>query len=337
MTKFCNQCDTDKPIDEFSKKASNKDGLRNQCKVCCGLNYKQYVEKNQNKVKMQRQQYREEYREKIRDDDKSRYAGLPVGSAIVYHEKTYIMLPKIEYEPDDEILLTEDDIMLNIVEKKCSGCGDMKKLIEFHKDSSTSTGRRSECIVCRKTYPGYYKPKTRSKKYKKYSASYYMRKKIMDTELWVDIPGLEDFFFISSRGQVKNCEDEILPLDIWKQKQYVTIFKETYSVTELVAKSFCIIPVKLKGKSLYKINYKDNDWINNSANNLEYISVESTPFVKGQRDNPDTMINLFYAGVFVGRYGSVNVAAKDRHISASSLYHAIKKNASYKGYTGHLL
>ena len=36
--------------------------------------------------------------------------------------------------------------------KKCSNCGELKPISEFHKQKNTNDGLRSECKICRKEY-----------------------------------------------------------------------------------------------------------------------------------------------------------------------------------------
>ena len=44
--KKCTKCGVEKPLSEFSKKHSTKDGLQIHCKTCCAFNYKNWLTKN---------------------------------------------------------------------------------------------------------------------------------------------------------------------------------------------------------------------------------------------------------------------------------------------------
>jgi hypothetical protein len=47
--KKCTKCGGQKPLSEFSKKHSTKDGLQSHCKTCCASNYANWLTKNPNK------------------------------------------------------------------------------------------------------------------------------------------------------------------------------------------------------------------------------------------------------------------------------------------------
>ena len=44
--KKCTKCGVEKPLSEFSKKHSTKDGLQIHCKICCATNYENWLVKN---------------------------------------------------------------------------------------------------------------------------------------------------------------------------------------------------------------------------------------------------------------------------------------------------
>jgi len=56
--KQCSGCKKEKPLDEFSKDKSKKDGLRTQCKECSKQNQKQYRKINKEKLNEYHRQYR---------------------------------------------------------------------------------------------------------------------------------------------------------------------------------------------------------------------------------------------------------------------------------------
>ncbi len=49
-SKTCTKCNIEKPLDEFKKQSSTKDGYSYACKVCLALVAKSYYKKNQEKL-----------------------------------------------------------------------------------------------------------------------------------------------------------------------------------------------------------------------------------------------------------------------------------------------
>lgn len=60
--KTCSKCHIEKPLTEFNKKSSNKDGYNGQCRVCCNLQKKEYYLTNLS--------YYENYRKNNKDKTK---------------------------------------------------------------------------------------------------------------------------------------------------------------------------------------------------------------------------------------------------------------------------
>lgn len=56
--KICNKCKEAKPIAEFSKKASNRDGLQYQCKTCCKAHHTKWYAANLDKAKADNAKWR---------------------------------------------------------------------------------------------------------------------------------------------------------------------------------------------------------------------------------------------------------------------------------------
>lgn len=63
--KQCSKCNETKPIDDFHKSKSNKDGLNIYCKICKSSLDKQYRELNQDKIKQGKKKYYNENKESI--------------------------------------------------------------------------------------------------------------------------------------------------------------------------------------------------------------------------------------------------------------------------------
>lgn len=61
--KVCSRCKKSKPLGEFSKNVTRKDGLQAECRVCVKVFSKDYYEKNRDK----RLEYQKDYAEKNRD------------------------------------------------------------------------------------------------------------------------------------------------------------------------------------------------------------------------------------------------------------------------------
>lgn len=58
MNKLCNNCGKIKNQSQFRKQKSAKDGLQTQCKQCAAQKWKNYYNKNSDKVKLKVQNWR---------------------------------------------------------------------------------------------------------------------------------------------------------------------------------------------------------------------------------------------------------------------------------------
>ena len=59
MEKYCNRCDTTKPVSEFNKNAKNKDSLAYYCRQCASQTAKDWYEINKEKAKKSKKAWRE--------------------------------------------------------------------------------------------------------------------------------------------------------------------------------------------------------------------------------------------------------------------------------------
>ena len=50
-SKICSNCKLEKPLNEFSKEKSNKDGYTYNCKVCRNKKYNDWAKDNKDKVR----------------------------------------------------------------------------------------------------------------------------------------------------------------------------------------------------------------------------------------------------------------------------------------------
>jgi hypothetical protein len=57
MSKVCNKCLTDRPLDDFHKNSKSKDGLYNICKICRKTLEKTRYSNNREKILLQKQEY----------------------------------------------------------------------------------------------------------------------------------------------------------------------------------------------------------------------------------------------------------------------------------------
>ena len=65
-TKTCSKCKREKPLTQFSKDKSKKDGHKYVCKLCAKVRDKAYREANREKLKARKKAYRESNPEKIK-------------------------------------------------------------------------------------------------------------------------------------------------------------------------------------------------------------------------------------------------------------------------------
>ena len=61
MVKTCTECNEEKPLESFGKRARAKDGLREQCKACIAARDKAYRTANPEKAKANKKAWRESH------------------------------------------------------------------------------------------------------------------------------------------------------------------------------------------------------------------------------------------------------------------------------------
>lgn len=64
-TKLCTKCGQVKPVSEFGKNKSKKDGLQSHCKECVKIYKKKHYEENKEQYKIRNQSYREHNRDRL--------------------------------------------------------------------------------------------------------------------------------------------------------------------------------------------------------------------------------------------------------------------------------
>lgn len=72
--KTCRKCSIEKPLDDFHKNKSQKDGLQSYCKTCMKIDRKAYIESNPDKIREYKKKYILENQEKVKQYSISRYA-----------------------------------------------------------------------------------------------------------------------------------------------------------------------------------------------------------------------------------------------------------------------
>jgi len=70
MRKTCGSCKEEKAFSEFSKNKSGKYGLRSDCKLCRKKSYKEWSEKNKEKIKQKQKSWYEKNQERSRQSRK---------------------------------------------------------------------------------------------------------------------------------------------------------------------------------------------------------------------------------------------------------------------------
>jgi 5-methylcytosine-specific restriction endonuclease McrA len=73
LDKHCSRCHQTKPLSDFSKQASSKDGHKAWCKACCSVYKAEWSVKNADHVRAYSAQYGESHRLEIREKSIARY------------------------------------------------------------------------------------------------------------------------------------------------------------------------------------------------------------------------------------------------------------------------
>lgn len=164
-TKQCTKCKKVKPLSEFSKDKSRKDGLCPWCKVC----QKNWREENKEEISERRRKYRNENKEKVSEHrrkyyDKNRdkllkkarkYYDEHLEDRIEYAQEYYEKKRDRCLQRLYGITLREYDLMLELQEGGCAICGmtpekNGKRLAVDH-DHETGKVRELLCSRCNKT------------------------------------------------------------------------------------------------------------------------------------------------------------------------------------------
>jgi hypothetical protein len=160
--KVCNQCDIDKPLDEFSNNSSRKDGKSGKCKECTKLNYKnkQLVENPEyhskkianeeaflrgNKIckKCDEEKSLDEFHnsKKFKDGKHNNCKSCRNADNVEYNKNTK---EKHSARAEQNREANKDKL------KTCINCEEVKPMSEFHNCGKREDGKKSQCKVCRK-------------------------------------------------------------------------------------------------------------------------------------------------------------------------------------------
>jgi hypothetical protein len=118
-SKKCTKCGEVKPLEDFYKDKSKKDGRESNCKLC----RKAYHQANKGKLEA----YKKANKDNISARAKAKY--------------------QANREPYKAYLWVNRGIF-----KECSQCEEVKPLEEFYKKNSSKDGRKSLCECCEKAY-----------------------------------------------------------------------------------------------------------------------------------------------------------------------------------------
>ena len=161
-------------------------------------------------------------------------------------------------------------------------------------------------------------------------------------ELWKDIPEFEGLYQISNTGKVKSyrkskkykCPDNFILKNTLANNGYVqvTLYSETKRVKKLVhrlvAEAFVPNP-----NSYSSVNHIDENVLNNSAENLEWCTVQYNNSYGTARTRMaitrGRMIDQFLSnGQFIARYACISIASAISGVSYSRIKHCCKGEGS---------
>ena len=146
-TKICSKCKRELPIEMFQRDKSKSDGFNTQCKECVSLRAKS--QEGKETAKRARQKYYQTEKGKALQAKSSKnYRQTEAG------KETQKRASKKWYEanktcPDKvyrEIQIDEEGRQV----LKCTKCGQLLPIENFHKDNSTKTGYDTWCKDCRR-------------------------------------------------------------------------------------------------------------------------------------------------------------------------------------------
>lgn len=135
--KVCTRCGVERPIEEFYKHTTGKDGHYTICKFCCTEYASKYRNDNPEKVKETAAKTREKNRQKIRERQREKYKLTKNDPEFKKKRKEY----QDKSTPKQVIRRREKLIQFHERKDECAKCGESRKyLIQYHHiDPSTKS------------------------------------------------------------------------------------------------------------------------------------------------------------------------------------------------------
>ena len=120
-TKTCKVCGEEKPLDEYHKHKSMKDGHDSRCKKCMSERNKEYYSENKEKLLEQRKEYYSENKDKISERAKKYYQNNRE-ARLKYQHDNKERKKCLYLQRNFGITLDDYNEMLEAQEHRCAGC-----------------------------------------------------------------------------------------------------------------------------------------------------------------------------------------------------------------------
>lgn len=112
MTKKCTKCGLEKPVSEFNKNRSNKDGLYHWCRECANAKSREWYHNNTERVKIIQERYKKAHPDKVKETLEKR-------------RDKKVAYQKQRYETHKEYLQS--------LKQPCAKCGEARHyVLDFH-------------------------------------------------------------------------------------------------------------------------------------------------------------------------------------------------------------